>query len=166
MIKLPFPKMISGWRSNSSGGAAECHGVAEHRIAAGDEARRAEEPAVATHKVIRALEGRNSKRNIIPAKELSNCCALPVRNLCVSSRSPGSRLFRLCAMRHGGKECAYPELSYVTPLTRRLLACGAGQSTLIPTLPWRSLVVSASAEQSPIRTTASLFCSLGGLSND
>ena len=41
----------------------KCPAGAEHRIAAGDEARRAEEPAVATPKMFCALEGRNNLHN-------------------------------------------------------------------------------------------------------
>ena len=51
--------------------------VARHRIAVGDEARRAEEPAVSTPKVICALEGRHNKRNILYVNDFAHCGAPP-----------------------------------------------------------------------------------------
>ena len=52
---------------------------AEHRIAAGNEARRAEEPAVATPKMICALKGRHNRRNTLHDNDLDHSSALPGR---------------------------------------------------------------------------------------
>ena len=57
MKKICSPRGAVVAAGRNSGGAAERHGVAQHRIAAGDEARRAEEPAVATPQMICALKG-------------------------------------------------------------------------------------------------------------
>ena len=83
---------------------------AEHRIAVGDEARRAEEHTVRKHQMIRALEGRNIFNGNILRVVWRPSWARSSYRFCPL----GSRLLG-----------AHPGISYVTPLAGRLPPLGA-----------------------------------------
>ena len=50
------------------------HRVARHRIAVGDEARRAEEPTVEGPKGFAPWEGHHNGRNILNINDFNHCC--------------------------------------------------------------------------------------------
>ena len=150
-LQRPLPSRIQCRRHiarASSGGAAERHAVARHRIAAGDEARRAEEPAVATPKMICALEGRHSQiqRNIIHANDFAHCgappgrgriCRLPPRVralrrspgaiLCLAPRGASSHLRCLSVRGYGHTAMTTPSVARI-PRGRHIARASSGEA--------------------------------------